>query len=135
MLRNKKGSQIAATAVDTEESRTSDVPKDVEVKEQTNAEKATEIDTQLCENINENSDDLNTLQPTCETSEKAQNSSIETPNATDSPSLAVCFDGDAIDKKDNPSIKTTQQRQTILTGFVGTALLVSSVAISWKCTL
>ncbi|WP_353278952.1 hypothetical protein [Wolbachia endosymbiont (group B) of Longitarsus flavicornis] len=135
MLRNKKGSQIAATAVDTEESRTSDVPKDVEVKEQTNAEKATEIDTQLCENINENSDDLNTLQPTCETSEKAQNSLIETPNATDSPSLAVCFDGDATDKKDNPSIKTTQQRQTILTGFVGTALLVSSVAISWKCTL
>lgn len=71
MLRNKKGSQIAATAVDTEESRTSDVPKDVEVKEQTNAEKATEIDTQLCENINENSDDLNILQPTCETSKKA----------------------------------------------------------------
>lgn len=89
----------------------------------------------MCENINKNSDDLNTLQPTCEISENAQNSSIETPNATDSPSLAVCFDGDATDKKDNSSIKTTQQRQTILTGFVGTALLVSSVAISWKCTL
>ncbi|WP_265016929.1 hypothetical protein [Wolbachia endosymbiont (group B) of Endotricha flammealis] len=49
MLRNRKNSQIAATAVDIEESRTSDVPKDVEVKEQTNAEKAT---AQLRENIN-----------------------------------------------------------------------------------
>lgn len=56
------------------------MPKDVEidVKEQTNAEKVTEIDTQLCKNINKNNDDLNILQPTCETSKKAQNFSIET---------------------------------------------------------
>ncbi|WP_353271843.1 hypothetical protein [Wolbachia endosymbiont (group A) of Nomada goodeniana] len=60
---------------------------------------------------------------------KAQNSSIERPNATDSSSLVVCFDGDATDKKDNPSTKTTQQRQAILAGFVGTVLLVSSVAL------
>ncbi len=127
-FKNWNGTTTAKEAA-IEESRTSNVPEDVEVKGQEeviNVEKAT---AQLCENINENSEDLNISQPTCETSEKAQNSSIETPNATDSSSLAVCFDGNATDKKDNPSTKTTQQRQAILAGFVGTALLAASVAL------
>ncbi|WP_341814289.1 MULTISPECIES: hypothetical protein [unclassified Wolbachia] len=82
------------------------------------------VDRSLLDN-----EDNKDFQLTFENTKKAQNSSIERPNATDSSSLVVCFDGDATDKKDNPSTKTTQQRQAILAGFVGTVLLVSSVAL------
>ncbi|WP_353277518.1 hypothetical protein [Wolbachia endosymbiont (group B) of Villa cingulata] len=82
------------------------------------------VDRSLLDN-----EDNKDFQLTFGNSKKAQNSSIETPNATDSSSLVVCFDGDATDKKDNPSTKTTQQRQVILAGFVGTALFVSSAAL------
>ncbi|WP_253302320.1 hypothetical protein [Wolbachia endosymbiont of Psylliodes chrysocephala] len=98
-------------------------------------DKATETDTKLC---NKNSE---TGQPIFESSEKAQNDSVETtveptsvdretneqePNAPDSPSSAeLCFDGDAADK--NLSAKALQQRQAIIFGSVGAALLVSSI--------
>ncbi|WP_353273580.1 hypothetical protein [Wolbachia endosymbiont (group A) of Agelastica alni] len=133
-LRNKKGT-TTAKGVDME------MPADVEevkveIKKQTNTvDKATETDTKLC---NINSEDL---QPICESSEKAQNDSVETtveptsvdretneqePNAPDSPSSAeLCFDGDAADK--NLSAKALQQRQAIIFGSVGAALLVSSI--------
>src|SRR6266576_6016620 len=78
-FKNRKGSPIATTAKGAaiEESRTSNMPEDieevkVEVKAQTNVDKATETDTQLC---NENSE---IEQPIFESSERAQNSSIET---------------------------------------------------------
>jgi hypothetical protein len=61
-FRNQKGRQIAATAAETEEPRTSNVPEDVGIKGQekiTNTDKATETGTQLRENINNNGDDLN----------------------------------------------------------------------------
>ncbi|MCM1002671.1 hypothetical protein [Wolbachia pipientis] len=43
--------------------------------------------------------------------------------------IKPCFDSDAANKGKNSSIKTTQQRQAILAGFVGTALFVSSAAL------
>lgn len=60
-MRNRKDSQIAATAVDIEESRAT--PKDVEidVEEQINV---TEADTQLCENININDEGFSILDAT-----------------------------------------------------------------------
>ncbi|WP_265015229.1 MULTISPECIES: hypothetical protein [unclassified Wolbachia] len=61
------------------------------------------------------------IQSTCETSKKSPE--LLNRNANDSTSLAVCFDSDATDKK------TIHKRQAILAGFVGTALLVSSVAL------
>ncbi|WP_425385071.1 hypothetical protein [Wolbachia endosymbiont (group B) of Schoenobius gigantella] len=139
-FKNRKGSTIATTAKGAaiEESRTSNnMPADVEevkveVKEQTNVDKATETDTQLC---NENSE---IEQPIFESSERAQNSSIETtveptsvnretdkqePNAPEGTSSAEpCFD--ATDEKDKP---LTQQRQAILASVVGAVLLVGSV--------
>jgi len=48
-------------------------------------------------------------------------------NASYSPSAAEIKPCNAVEEKS--SIKTTQQRQGILAGFVGTALLVSSVAL------
>jgi len=91
-------------------------------------------DTKSC-NINSE-----THQPIRESSEETQNDSIETsveptsvdretneqePNVSDIPSPAEpCFDseGNSVDKK--PS---TRQRQAIVAGIVGIALLVSSV--------
>ncbi len=83
-------------------------------------DKATETDTKLC---NINSEDLKISQPICESSEKAQ---IET---TVEPTSEPCFDsrsGNDVDEKNKP---LTQQRQAILAGVVGAALLVSSVAL------
>lgn len=108
------------------ESKACDMPEDVEevkdsfeVKEQTNV---TETDTKLC---NINSEDL---QQIFESSEEAQIENTVEPTSVDradSPSSAEpCFD--ATEEKDKP---LTQQRQAILAGFVGTALLVSSVAL------
>lgn len=65
-LKNRKDTTTAKEAV-IEESRTSNIPEEVEI---TNADKATEIDAQLRKNIHENSENLNILQSTCETSEK-----------------------------------------------------------------
>ncbi|MDR2609070.1 MAG: hypothetical protein LBC06_00565 [Rickettsiales bacterium] len=48
-------------------------------------------------------------------------------NASDSLSLAEVKPCDAV--KEKPSIKITQQRQAIIASFVGTALLVSGVAL------
>ncbi|MDG7056533.1 MAG: hypothetical protein LKM43_00005 [Wolbachia endosymbiont of Penenirmus auritus] len=48
-------------------------------------------------------------------------------NASDSLSSAEIKPCDAVEEK--PSIKIAQQRQAIIAGFVGTALLVSSVAL------
>ncbi|WP_338405954.1 hypothetical protein [Wolbachia endosymbiont (group A) of Longitarsus flavicornis] len=123
-LRNKKGTTTAKGAdmempADVEEVK-------VEIKKQTNTvDKATETDTKLC---NINSEDL---QPICESSEKAQNDSVETTveptsvDRADSPSpTEPCFD--ATDKKDKP---LTQQRQAILAGVVGAALLVNCAAL------
>jgi hypothetical protein len=43
--------------------------------------------------------------------------------------IKPCFDSDAANKGKNSSTKTTQQRQAILAGFVGKALLAASVAL------
>uniref|UniRef100_A0A3B0JDQ4 Uncharacterized protein n=1 Tax=Wolbachia endosymbiont of Aleurodicus dispersus TaxID=1288877 RepID=A0A3B0JDQ4_9RICK len=61
----------------------------VEIKRQTNTvNQATETDTQLCEDINKSSEDLNIPQPTCETSEKIQDAPTETSNVpNDFPSM------------------------------------------------
>jgi len=86
------------------------------------------------------------LPPTVATAESCDNSNItpiedqNTPiadnveettmqelNASDSLSLAEIKPCDAV--KEKPSIKIAQQRQIILASFVGTALLVSSVAL------
>jgi hypothetical protein len=48
-------------------------------------------------------------------------------NASDSLSLAEIKPYDAVEEK--PSLKIAQQRQAIIAGFVGTALLVTSVAL------
>ncbi|MFP3015678.1 MAG: hypothetical protein ACEY3B_05225 [Wolbachia sp.] len=127
-FKNWKGATNAKGAA-IEESRA--MPADVEevkveIKKQTNTvDKATETDTQLC---NEKSE---TGQPIFESSEKAQNDSVETtvePTSVDraaSPSSAEpCFD--ATDEKDKP---LTQQRQAILAGVVGAVLLVNCVAL------
>ncbi len=136
-FKNRKGSPIATTAKGAaiEESRTSNMPEDVEevkveVKEQTNVDKATETDTQLC---NENSE---IEQPIFESSERAQNSSIETtvePTSVDretneqEPNPAGIELRFTTDEKDKPPTKTTQQRQAVIVGSVGAALLVSSI--------
>lgn len=78
-------------------------------------------------NSQTNSEDLNIPQSACETSEKTQNASTETPGASNDPSSAEIKPCDAVEEKS--STKTTQQRQAILDGFVGTALLVNSVAL------
>ncbi|GFR08349.1 uncharacterized protein TNCT_112871 [Trichonephila clavata] len=141
-LKNRKGSPIATTAKGAaiEESRTSNMPEDVEevkveVKEQTNV---TETDIQLREDINESREDL---QLVCESNEETQNNSTtveptsepcfdretneQEPNTPDSPSpTEPCFD--ATDEKDKP---LTQQRQAILAGVVGAILLASGVAL------
>lgn len=120
-LRNKKGTTTTdmETPADVEEVK-------VEIKRQTNTvDKATETDTQLC---NKNSE---TGQPIFESSEKAQNDSVETtvePTSVDreaSPSSAEPY-FDATDEKDKP---LTQQRQAILAGVVGAALLASGAAL------
>ncbi|WP_341810418.1 MULTISPECIES: hypothetical protein [unclassified Wolbachia] len=124
-LKNRKDTTTAKEAV-IEESRNSNIPEEVEVKEIANADKAAEIDTQLCKNINKNSDNINISQPTCETSEKIQDAPIETsnvPNDFPSNEIKPC---DAVEEKS--STKTTQQRQAILAGVVGAVLLVSCVA-------
>ncbi|MBV2145485.1 MAG: hypothetical protein KTM48_01945 [Wolbachia endosymbiont of Pissodes strobi] len=121
-LKNRKDTTTAKEAV-IEESRTSNIPEEVEI---TNADKATEIDTQLCKNIHENSENLNIPQPICETSEKTQDAPTETsnvPNDFPSNEIKPC---DAVEEKS--STKTTQQRQAILAGVVGAVLLVSCVA-------
>ncbi|WP_264328544.1 hypothetical protein [Wolbachia endosymbiont (group A) of Andrena hattorfiana] len=87
-------------------------------------DKATETDTKLCEDVNKSSEGL---QPTCETSEKAQDAPTETSNASNDLPLNEIKPCDAVEEKS--STKTTQQRQAILAGVVGTALLVSSVAL------
>ncbi|MGL5029039.1 MAG: hypothetical protein ACRC6C_02915 [Wolbachia pipientis] len=125
-LKNRKDTTTAKEAV-IEESRNSNIPEEVEVKEIANADKAAEIDTQLCKNINKNSDNLIISQPTCETNEKTQDAPTETSNVhNDFPSNEIkpC---DAVEEKS--STKTTQQRQAILAGVVGAVLLVNCVAL------
>jgi hypothetical protein len=69
----------------------------------------------------------------CENSKETQNDITREPNTSNYPSsteIEPCFDsrsGNAVEEKS--STKTTQQRQAILAGFIGTALLVSSVAL------
>lgn len=130
-LKNWKGSPIATTAkgADMEELRATDMPAEVkdnlDVKEQT-VDKATKTDTKLCE-------DSKDFQPIFESSEKAQNASIETtvqePNASDILSSKSCFDSksgkeNTADEKEKPLM---QQRQAILAGSTGIVLLVSSI--------
>ncbi|WP_265031281.1 DUF308 domain-containing protein [Wolbachia endosymbiont (group A) of Tiphia femorata] len=93
-------------------------------------DKATETDTKLC---NKNSE---TGQPIFESSEKAQNDSVETtvePTSVDRETneqepnpaeIELCF---TIDEKDKPPTKTTQQRQAILASVVGAVLLVCGI--------
>ena len=93
-------------------------------------DKATETDTKLC---NKNSE---TEQPIFESSEKAQNDSVETtvePTSVDRETneqepnpaeIELCF---TIDEKDKPPTKTTQQRQAILASVVGAVLLVCGI--------
>ncbi|MGL5028762.1 MAG: hypothetical protein ACRC6C_01340 [Wolbachia pipientis] len=124
-LKNRKDTTTAKEAV-IEESRNSNIPEEVEI---TNADKATEIDTRLC---NENSENLNIPQPTCETSEKTQDAPTETsnvPNDFPSNEIKPC---DAVEEKS--STKTTQQRRAILAGVVGAVLLVSCAAYENACS-
>lgn len=93
----------------------------LEVKEQEDIPH-TETDPQLYKDISKDSEDF---QPIFESSEKAQNSSIETtpqePNASDSLSLAEikpCFDSGAADEQEKPLPKATQQRQATLVGIL-----------------
>jgi hypothetical protein len=130
-LKNRKGNPTTSKEAAMEESRT--MPEDVEevkveVKEQTSVDKATETDTQLREDINENNEDL---QPACESREEAQNASVDTatqePNVSNDPCSAEikpCFDSDATNGKDKPSTKATQ---AIIAGSAGIVLLVSSI--------
>jgi hypothetical protein len=53
---------------------------------------------------------------------------MRTSDISSSVEVEPCFDNDTANKGKNSSTKTAQQRQAILAGFVGTALLVSSVA-------
>ncbi|MGL9731640.1 MAG: hypothetical protein ACR5KX_02335 [Wolbachia sp.] len=57
----------------------------------------------------------------------SRETTIQELNAHDSLSLAEIKPCDAVEEK--PSIKIAQQRQAILSSFVGTALLVASVAL------
>ncbi len=130
-LKNKKGTTTAKGAdmempADVEEVK-------VEIKKQTNTvDKATETDTQLCDEKSE------IEQPMFESSEEAQ---IET---TVEPTSEPSFDRETneqepnpaeielyftIDEKDKPPTKTTQQRQAILASVVGAVLLVNCVAL------
>ncbi|MGL9759185.1 MAG: WD_0033/WD_0034 family tandem repeat-containing protein [Wolbachia sp.] len=103
-------------------------PTVVTAKATTHAiDKATETDTQLCEDINENSEeaqnDSTTVEPTFELCFDRETNEQET-NAHDRPSSAEpCFDSD--DAEEKPS---TRQRQAIVAGIVGAVLLVGSVA-------
>lgn len=104
----------------------------IEIKKQTNTvDKAMETDTQLYEDINKSSE---TEQPIFENSEEAQIENTVEPTSVDretneqepnSAEIELCF---ITDEKDKPPTKTTQQRQAIVAGVVGTAVLVSCVA-------
>jgi len=59
--------------------------------------------------------------------DNVEETTIQELNASYSPSVAEIKPCNAVEEKS--STKTTQQRQGILAGFVGTALLVSSVAL------
>ncbi len=100
-FKNWKGA-TNAKGDDIEGSR--DMPADVEkvkveIKRQTSVDKATETDTQLYEDTNKSSEDINTEQPIFESSEKVQNDSVETtvePTSFDreasTSSAEPCFD-------------------------------------------
>ena len=61
MLRNRKNSQIAATAVGIEESRTTLKDVEIDVEGQINV---TEDDTELCQDINMDDEDFSILDAT-----------------------------------------------------------------------
>lgn len=120
-VKSWRGSPTAKGAA-MEEPRTSDMPKDVkdslDVKEQTNADKATETDTELYEDINTSRENL---QPIFESSEEAQIETTVEQNVPESPSFAACFDSTVDEKSSKKAI------QPIVAGVVGAALLVSSI--------
>ncbi|WP_246210197.1 hypothetical protein [Wolbachia endosymbiont of Atemnus politus] len=126
-LKNRK-STSAAKVADIEESMA--IPNDVkdslgEQEEVTSVDKATETDTELYEDINENSE---TGQPMCESREELQNASIDTtaqePNAPDNPSTAEpSGKGNSADEK-----SSKKAIQPIIAGIVGAVLLVSCIA-------
>ncbi|MDG7055825.1 MAG: hypothetical protein LJD31_04865 [Wolbachia endosymbiont of Menacanthus eurysternus] len=100
----------------------------LEVKEQKDIfhTEATETDIQSCEDINKDSEDF---QPIFKSSEEVQNTSIDTtaqePNTPESlPPSEPCFDNDTAEGK-----SSKRAYQPVVAGFVGTALLVSSVAL------
>ncbi|WP_250778980.1 hypothetical protein [Wolbachia pipientis] len=59
--------------------------------------------------------------------DNVEETTVQEPNTSDSLSLAEIKPCNAA--KEKPSTKTTQQRQAILAGFIGTALLAASVAL------
>ncbi|MDR2977866.1 MAG: hypothetical protein LBU56_00190 [Rickettsiales bacterium] len=76
------------------------------------------------ENTNKGSKDLDIHQSIYENSGETQNDTTQVPNASNylsSAEVKLCFDSDVARKEKNSSTKTTQQRQAILAGFVGTA--------------
>ncbi|MGL9718717.1 MAG: hypothetical protein ACR5K9_08870 [Wolbachia sp.] len=88
----------------------------------------TETNTQLHEDTNKNSEDLEALQPTCESKEEAQNASVDTaarePNTPEiQPSTEPCSESG---KRNSAEGKSSNQ--PIVASIVGIALLVSSVA-------
>ena len=118
--------------VDTEDS--------LQVKEQkqTTADTATdtETDIKLYVDINKDSDNLDIYQSICESSEGAQNASTEQqPNASDY--LPYTETKPHLDSRSviaagrKPSTKLMQQRQAIMAGIVGAALLL----VVASCTL
>ncbi len=86
-------------------------------------DKATETDTQLREDINKNTKDL---QPTCESKEEVQNASVYTtarePNTPEIQPSTEPFSGSG---KGN-SAGEKSPNQSIVVGIVGTALLAGS---------
>ena len=118
-----------------------DIEDSLEVKEQkeTTADTATdtETDIKLYVDINKDSDNLDIYQSICESSEGAQNASTEQqPNASDylpytetKPHLDS-RSGNAAGRK--PSTELMQQRQAIMAGIVGAALLLVVVSCTLK---